>query len=118
MGDVTVTQEDRDLFISLRGFGKDSDLAASVNQGWYRAEQVEEIATHRTEATRALTADVEGLREALKLIGDMLPLIEPARLREEAAAMDGTAQRMPVRQIVRRATALLAATGNGGEGRS
>lgn len=42
-----VIQADRDLLISLRGFGVDSALAHSVNMGWSYTEQVRAIAAHR-----------------------------------------------------------------------
>lgn len=60
-----VTQADRDLLISLRGFGQGSVLEAQVNQGWYLADQVAEIARHREQAER-------GLRDALKLAANRL----------------------------------------------
>jgi hypothetical protein len=74
MSDVKVEQADRDLLISLRGFGKGSVLEAQVNQGWYRADQVAEIARHRTEATRALSADVKELKAALEWYGEQARL--------------------------------------------
>lgn len=52
-----------------------------------------------------MTDDYEAAR-LRALIADMLPYLEPARLREEAAAIEGTAARMPVRSIVRRAQAV------------
>ena len=62
MASDTVIQADRDLFISLRGFGADSDLARQVNAGWYCGDQVAEIAAHRRAAVAEL---VEALSEML-----------------------------------------------------
>lgn len=54
------------------------------------------------------------LAEALALVGDMLPFMEPARLREEADALERKIDRMPVRSLIRRINATLNTGGTHG----
>lgn len=75
-----------------------------------RAEQKPDLAARRSATPSPVvgaSVEVPEVAELHKLIRDMLPLIEPARLREEAAAAEGIISRMPVRQLVRRASAML-----------
>ena len=101
MASETITQADRDLFISLRGFGADSDLARQVNAGWYCGDQVAEIAAHRRAAVAEL---VEALEEADAAIKEWFRYLHGGEMR---GSYDGKPEREMLRKAGYRASAAL-----------
>ncbi len=66
------------------------------------------LATPTPAAQPSQVAEDAAMVEVLALLADLMPYAEPARLREEAGALEGTIKRMPVRQLFRRYAALTA----------